>query len=754
MRLTIRKTVLWLLIPAILMGPWAAPVAGAAGNSTVAQSGSVVEASARMVQVEATPVTTEPAEPAPASSDPASTSPTKESGTTTVAPADFPNVCDGSYPPTQQDVTFTVSIPPGYDSPALGVLIFAENGGCIRGYEYQVPVNFPERDDSPYSQTVQLPAGRYVYQYSGDGFEPAWGIPFQVTETGQNSVIVEPKALPPLVNVTAQVTLPDNGSPLTIVITDASGTVDSATVIESGPVHFNLPAGDYFYQYWGDDYPWSGEIKFTVSAEQENVFDIAPQLPKITLDPTFVSSTNLTTNVDVGVQGFRAFDEYELNFNNGQVVQYGTASDRGEIFTSFSVAPGLVPGEYPVVVTGAVTGQRIEATFTVLGEGQLVIDPTSGPAGSTMSVTGSRFAPGETVNIRLGSNTGLLRGVVTANKTGEISGRISIPPSTTEGTYPIVATGETSKQSATVNFTVTGRPVTVNVSPKDVTPGTIVTVTGSGFRSGAVVDIYWGSASGPLLGYRTADSSGSFTGRVTVPRTAVAGDHLIFATNGNSGPTAAATVSVTTPTPQVTVTPTSQTSGKVVSVSGSGFGANEVVDIRWNGASGKLLGYRTTDGAGTFSGKVTVPAGTAPGNYSVVMIGRTSKLSATAPLTVTGATVKVTPAQASPGTVVAVSGSGFGAGEIVDIRWNGPSGKLLGYRTTSSSGSMSGRVTIPTDAAPGTYTLHLQGQTSGIVGSVTVTVPAAASAGDREVVWRLPYSGDVMIMTNSTRPTL
>ena len=207
-----------------------------------------------------------------------------------------------------------------------------------------------------------------------------------------------------------------------------------------------------------------------------------------------------------------------------------------------------------------------------------------------------------------------------------------------------------------------------------------------------------------------------------------------------SSATGSATVTVTMP--QVSVSPTSQTSGKVVSVSGSGFTPGKRVDIRWNSPSGKLIGYLTANVSGSLSGKVTVPAGTVPGDYSVVMIDLASGLSGSATLKVIGATVTVTPQQASSGTVVSVIGSGFGPSEVVEIRWNGPSGKLLGYRTTSTDGSMSGKVTIPADAQPGTYTLFLDGRTSGIVGSGTVVIPAASSFSDPGMTWRRAFNGE------------
>ncbi len=742
-----KKLGIWLLVPAIVMGTWITPVAGMKNRADVAQVVSVGEAPETVAQVEATPVVAEPEAPVPANSDPASTSPAKDSGTTTVGPAYFPNVCDPNVEPVFQNVSFTVQYPADQQKSPLDVRIYAEGGGCIPGIGYIGPtLSFPDKSGSYGPRTVDLPAGRYVYEYSGDEFQSAWGIPFQVTESGQNEVTVKPTAIPTAQTVTLNVTIPVDGSGITIVITDANGWVESVFAEDTGKYTIELPAGSYFYEYTGADYAWFGPKEFAVTEDGLNTIDIAPEKAAITVTP---SQAQVGTNVDVHVTGFRENDEYELSFNNGQHVDYGSVNSNGDIITSFKVPEDLALGKYPVVVTGAVSGQRVEATFTVSEAAQLTLSPASAPAGDVVTVSGSGYTPGEQVNIYFDGDTGQRVGYLPADIHGEFVGRITVPSSATMGQHTIVASQDNGP-SATSTVTVTQRVVNVSVSSQSVTPGTVVTVSGSGFKSGEIVDIRWDSENGPLLGYRTADSSGSFTGRVTVPTTASAGDHALFAKGRITKATASATIHVTAP--QVSVFPTTQTTGKVVSVAGSGFQPNEIVDIRWNGPSGRLLGYVTASNTGTVSGKVTVPAGTVPGDYSIVMIGRTSKATGTANLTVTGATVTVIPAQAAPGTVVAVNGSGFGSGERVNIRWNGPSGRLLGYRTTTSGGAMSGRVTIPADATPGTYTLHLQGQTSGIVGSVTVTVNAAAWAPDHDMVWRPRYDGEGTARTDHARP--
>src|SRR5579863_4993985 len=82
---------------------------------------------------------------------------------------------------------------------------------------------------------------------------------------------------------------------------------------------------------------------------------------------------------------------------------------------------------------------------------------------------------------------------------------------------------------------------------------------------------------------------------------------------------------------KVTLTPIDATPTQNVTVSGTGFGASEAVDVYLDTTDTVLFASSST---GTFSGILNVPAGDLPGKHFITAIGRHSGVAAQAPLTV------------------------------------------------------------------------------------------------------------------------
>jgi len=80
-------------------------------------------------------------------------------------------------------------------------------------------------------------------------------------------------------------------------------------------------------------------------------------------------------------------------------------------------------------------------------EARDVVAPANAGAGSSITVTGTGFEPGESVAIELHS-TPVLLGTVIANSSGAISGTFTIPASAPEGSHSLVLTGSVTGVSS------------------------------------------------------------------------------------------------------------------------------------------------------------------------------------------------------------------------------------------------------------------------------------------------------------------
>src|SRR5712692_9110841 len=143
-----------------------------------------------------------------------------------------------------------------------------------------------------------------------------------------------------------------------------------------------------------------------------------------------------------------------------------------------------------------------------------------------------------------------------------------------------------------------------------------------------VVNVYWGSASGPLLGTSPADGNGT-TGPITftIPP-GPGGTFTLYAVGQASGAIATATFKVTS---SLTIMPGSGAHGSQATLSGISFGANEIVIVKWNCrksscSSQTTLATVTTDANGNFSAMITIPKNAQVGTtYAIGALGKTSK---------------------------------------------------------------------------------------------------------------------------------
>ena len=160
----------------------------------------------------------------------------------------------------------------------------------------------------------------------------------------------------------------------------------------------------------------------------------------------------------------------------------------------------------------------------------------------------------------------------------------------------------------------------LSLSPASGSPGTKLTITGSGFAATETVDIYAGRVGSTPLLTATADAGGSFTVTPHEPQLPY-GTIDFYAAGLGSGKLGVATLSVT---PALLMNPATGAPGGAVTAYVFGFGAGEAVDLYWNNPR-QSLGTATANGLGTGDLAITIPANASPGINEVIGVGQTTK---------------------------------------------------------------------------------------------------------------------------------
>lgn len=258
----------------------------------------------------------------------------------------------------------------------------------------------------------------------------------------------------------------------------------------------------------------------------------------------------------------------------------------------------------------------------------MTLNPTSGPVGTVIAITGSGFPASTDGNVISPWVSKLL----TTTPDGTFSTTVTVPENTAGGDYPIQAdfpSGGSIEASGT--FTVTAA---ITLSPIAGPCNTRVTFTGSGFAAGASGSVFFDSdrdgiydpgepgQRGPY--FVTATRIGTFgvVFDLTVPMVA-GGEYSICADIPRGGSLeAGATFSVTR---DMWFDPSRGPAGSKIYTVGSGFAANTsgiaFIDLNHNARHDFLEPSEslTTESNGSFWQFLTVPPKTDAGQYDVMV---------------------------------------------------------------------------------------------------------------------------------------
>ncbi|MBS3908853.1 MAG: Ig-like domain-containing protein [Actinobacteria bacterium] len=454
--------------------------------------------------------------------------------------------------------------------------------------------------------------------------------------------------------------------------------------------------------------------------------------PSLNLSPLGgASGTGITVTGSGFVAGQAGSVWFDANGDGIKDPAESQSSVTTDGFGNFSTAltvPGVAPGYYPIRVDipggGIIEG---EALFIVRNP-SLTLGTTSGPPGRAVIVTGRYFAPGRAGWVWFDTNNNYIKDPgepamqVTSNSYGGFYASITVP-NVAAGAYPVRADlPEGAYVEGEAIFTAIP---SINLNPTSGSPGTFITVTGSGFE-----------ANKPGWVWFDANKNGvRDTGEPTAAVTSDAFGRIIVALPSPTGglPPGSYPVRVDLPAGNA-VTPTQNfmVKGSILALSarkgipggtinavGSRFPSNTSgwvwFDANKNGVRDTDEFYKkvTTNAHGGFVTSLTIPK-VAAGTYPVLADipgGGFGAISASIVI-LAEPTLSLSVNSGAPGTILIVNGRDFkvwSSGRIwFDINGNGKKDANEPSRSvkTDSFGKFRATLTVPDRVRRGAYAVY------------------------------------------------
>lgn len=164
----------------------------------------------------------------------------------------------------------------------------------------------------------------------------------------------------------------------------------------------------------------------------------------------------------------------------------------------------LVPS---VIAVLAILATVLPVSPAMAVTGIINIDPTSGPAGTRVTVTGSGFAPATRYTVTFDSTVVFVGPIL---PTGTL-GAFFLVPMSTRGVHTVAVIPDTGASSS-ASFTVTPA---IRLEPTSGNPGDFVQVYGAGFNANSGIAFHFGEFHFPAP---VTNASGSFSFGFTVPQ--------------------------------------------------------------------------------------------------------------------------------------------------------------------------------------------------------------------------------------------
>ena len=382
----------------------------------------------------------------------------------------------------------------------------------------------------------------------------------------------------------------------------------------------------------------SGSIKLVANNTQESNKDVVFTMPNPVITSLSPTSGAESTQVQVNGSGFGATQGSSTISFNAIAATVVSWSD-----TQILARVPSTAGSGPVqVIEGGVKGNA-NVYFTVPAPQISSISPNIGGIGNPVTINGSGFHASQ------GSNWIAFNGWLASVISWSDSQIVAVVP-TGSSTGPVKA-WVNGAFSNLLPYTVPNLFINT-LSPSNGPVGTQVTVTGVGFGAsqGTSVLTFNGQPAGSIISWSDTHIVG------TVPVTAASGPAIVSVNNINSN----ATNLFSVPPPIVTsYWPVGGTSGTQVTITGSGFQANQRNStLTFNGVAATATTWTDTQIV------ATVPSGASTGQM-LVTVNSVSSATSNSFEVPNPVISSITPPEAPVGGTITITGSGFGPSQRI-----------------------------------------------------------------------------------------
>ena len=504
-----------------------------------------------------------------------------------------------------------------------------------------------------------------------------------------------------------------SGNPSDVTVSGSKITIEVPTreATSGGSMRTGIPAGDYsikLKQGAGITNPTAAGSQ-TVKITDE---DATAEEYEVTIEHVVSLSASSVTRGDdltLTIKGY-ANGTATVSIGGTEVGQTEVSGNVGEfaIDTSASAVKAGKDGNKVTVIDskGETGGKDASASFTI--KPKVAVDPASTTPSKEITIKLSDWPSGVSISsVSVGGLSAI--GDDFSESTdgkGAASFKVMVPRNVKTGTQTVSVAGKGTTASTTIGINV----LLLTISPAEAVPGQQVTISGSGFARNTKVDsLTIGGGDDIKPDDASATSSGNVSVTVKLPLDVGSGTKKIeLDVQGRVGEG-----ELTVPKPSIELDPATSVPGSVISVTGSGFAANERVEVSFRGAIEEV---GRADGNGDVSVRLDIPSDAGVGSTNEVMVKvRPSDTAKYANLNISAKADHKTPgpaitvsAEAQVGGHITISGTNFASfSTLTTVTVGGLDAKPSPAPEADKNGAFEFQVRVPRLSA-GSHTVTIR----------------------------------------------